>query len=161
MSDEVLHCKWHPNRETMLRCARCDTPICYECAVRTPVGYICPDCAKLAKRRFDQATVRDIVVGGLLALVLGGVGAFLTSWIGWFVIFLAPPYGSFAANLIWWAVRRHHSERLWWIVLAAFLLPTVALGLMLLREGALYDLLWTGVYLALVLSSLGYVLRLK
>ncbi len=161
MSDEVLHCKWHPDRETMLRCYRCGTPICYECARRTPVGYLCPDCAKAAKRRFEQATVRDLIVGGLLAFVLSGVGAYLASWLGWLVIFLAPLYGTFTANLTWRAVRRHHSDRLWWVVLVAFLLPVVAMGLWLLLAGALYDLLWMGVYAALALTSIGYGLRLK
>lgn len=30
---------------TRLRCSRCGKPICPQCAVRTPVGLRCPDCA--------------------------------------------------------------------------------------------------------------------
>jgi len=38
-------CSYHPNVRTGLRCSRCGKPICPQCAVRTPVGLRCPDCA--------------------------------------------------------------------------------------------------------------------
>src|SRR5680860_1266544 len=38
-------CSYHPNEMTGLRCSRCGKPICPKCAVRTPVGLRCPDCA--------------------------------------------------------------------------------------------------------------------
>jgi hypothetical protein len=38
-------CSYHPNVMTGLRCSRCGRPICPQCAVRTPVGLRCPDCA--------------------------------------------------------------------------------------------------------------------
>jgi len=38
-------CSYHPNVTTGLRCSRCGKPICPQCAVRTPVGLRCPDCA--------------------------------------------------------------------------------------------------------------------
>lgn len=38
-------CSYHPNVMTGLRCSRCGKPICPQCAVRTPVGLRCPDCA--------------------------------------------------------------------------------------------------------------------
>ena len=38
-------CSYHPNAMTRLRCSRCEKPICPKCAVRTPVGLRCPDCA--------------------------------------------------------------------------------------------------------------------
>ena len=38
-------CADHPDVETRLRCSRCGKPICPRCAVRTPVGMRCPDCA--------------------------------------------------------------------------------------------------------------------
>jgi hypothetical protein len=44
-----MYCTNHPNRETLLRCAKCDRPICTECAIRHPVGLRCPECAKLRK----------------------------------------------------------------------------------------------------------------
>lgn len=44
--DEVLHCYRHPKRETLLRCGRCERPICEKCAVIGPAGQRCPECAK-------------------------------------------------------------------------------------------------------------------
>ena len=41
----AVRCSYHPNVETRLRCSRCGKPICPQCAVRTPVGLRCPDCA--------------------------------------------------------------------------------------------------------------------
>jgi hypothetical protein len=41
----TLRCARHPNIETVLRCGRCDTPICPRCLVGTPVGARCPTCA--------------------------------------------------------------------------------------------------------------------
>lgn len=38
-------CSYHPEVMTGLRCSRCGKPICPQCAVRTPVGLRCPDCA--------------------------------------------------------------------------------------------------------------------
>src|SRR4029453_7367478 len=35
-----------PDRQTGLRCSRCDRPICGECANPAPVGQLCPDDAR-------------------------------------------------------------------------------------------------------------------
>jgi len=71
----VLYCYRHPDRETLLRCARCDRPICLECQVRHPVGIRCPECspgrgagavnARLARR---QAVVTYSLLG-IIAVV--------------------------------------------------------------------------------------------
>jgi hypothetical protein len=44
-SSGTLRCARHPNTETVLRCGRCETPICPRCLVATPVGARCPTCA--------------------------------------------------------------------------------------------------------------------
>jgi hypothetical protein len=50
-SDEsaTLRCARHPATETVLRCGRCDTPICPRCLVTTPVGARCPSCARVKR----------------------------------------------------------------------------------------------------------------
>jgi hypothetical protein len=50
-SDEsgTLRCARHPNTETVLRCGRCDTPICARCMIMSPVGARCPTCAQVKR----------------------------------------------------------------------------------------------------------------
>ncbi|MFP5320101.1 MAG: LpqB family beta-propeller domain-containing protein [Acidimicrobiia bacterium] len=82
--DTELTCSRHGNA-TRLRCAECDTPICTECLVRTPVGLKCPDHAqadqiiRIGRRRSPKALVLAAVgvaavAGGIVALgaVLSG-----------------------------------------------------------------------------------------
>jgi len=47
-------CYRHPDRQTGLRCSRCDRPICGECANPAPVGQLCPDDAR------DRVRVRGL-----------------------------------------------------------------------------------------------------
>jgi hypothetical protein len=79
-SDTSVRCARHPAVETVLRCGRCDTPICPKCLVATPVGARCPDCARV--RRFNllvkppelaRATGMGIAVAAVGALILSFV----------------------------------------------------------------------------------------
>lgn len=47
-------CWWHPDRQTGLRCTRCERPACPECLREAAVGYQCIDCVA-AGRREDKA----------------------------------------------------------------------------------------------------------
>ncbi len=51
-------CYRHPDRETLLGCATCGKPICIECAVDTPAGQKCFECARPAAR---QVSARQLL----------------------------------------------------------------------------------------------------
>ena len=44
--NEKMYCYNHPQRETVLRCNRCERPMCTSCAVLTPTGYRCKECVR-------------------------------------------------------------------------------------------------------------------
>ena len=52
----------------MLRCNRCERPICTECAVLTPTGYRCKECVRGQQKVFDTAKWFDYP----LAIIVGG-----------------------------------------------------------------------------------------
>jgi membrane associated rhomboid family serine protease len=48
-------CYRHPDRETYIRCSRCDKPICPDCMISAPVGYQCPQCVAEGRKGVRQA----------------------------------------------------------------------------------------------------------
>jgi hypothetical protein len=80
-----LRCARHPNTETVLRCGRCETPICAKCQIQTPVGARCPTCAQV-KRFATVLKPRELA----LAIAYGIGGAMAGTILFFFVPFLGP-----------------------------------------------------------------------
>jgi hypothetical protein len=81
---EEKHCSYHPNVLTRLRCSKCGKPICPRCAVETPVGFRCPDCASVRGLPTYQTNtivlLKSIGIGLVIAIVVGLVWGRFPDW---------------------------------------------------------------------------------
>jgi hypothetical protein len=86
--DEVTYCAVHPDRETGLRCNKCNRLMCADCAVQTPVGYRCKQCVRQHEDKFFNASTVDYGIVFVVAAVIAGLGYVGVSLIGGFLIFV-------------------------------------------------------------------------
>src|SRR6185437_7408292 len=81
---EEKRCSYHPNVLTRLRCSKCGKPICPRCAVETPVGFRCPDCAAVRGLPTYQTNtvvlLKSIGIGLVIAIVVGLVWGRFPNW---------------------------------------------------------------------------------
>ncbi|MBI3741005.1 MAG: hypothetical protein HY257_04520 [Chloroflexi bacterium] len=128
-----IFCTNHPQRETLLRCNRCDQPYCINCLVRTPVGYTCRACLNLQQVGFYNATATDylftLTVGGITSAVAGGIAAAVGGL--WLIqIFYAPFAGGIIAGIIQRAIQKRRGQYLGLIAaLAVFLGSVIGAGI--------------------------------
>jgi membrane associated rhomboid family serine protease len=77
-------CYRHSGRETYVRCARCNRPICPDCMISASVGFQCPECVQEGNKGVREAKTTfggRITKGdpGLVTMVLIGINVF--AWI--------------------------------------------------------------------------------
>jgi hypothetical protein len=141
----VLYCANHPDTETLLRCNRCNKPICLKCAVLTDVGYRCKECIRGVQSSYFNAIPTDNLIGFGVALVVAAIAAPIAGFIFGFVpfflgIILAFAIGSGAggalAQIIRASVGRRRGRYLRHFTLAGIILGIVigsVIGLFFLR----------------------------
>lgn len=98
--DGRLFCYRHPDRETWVRCGRCDRPICPKCAMQGPVGFRCRICGKPAFDPMTSFTPAQLARGLAVSVVGGGLVALIAPMIGFFSLFLSFIAGGFIAQTI-------------------------------------------------------------
>lgn len=143
-----LACYRHPNRTTSLRCYNCGKPICSSCAVKTPVGYSCPDCIREKEDVFFNAKPLDYVVAPAIGLVLSLVAGYLVSRFalggGFFtyfiMLFVGGIAGRFIGQLSKQAIGRRRGRYLPQVMVAMLVLGTAVWLLPLLFLGGLSSL---------------------
>ncbi len=160
-----LYCYNHPNRETQLRCNRCNRPICADCAVLTETGYRCKECVRGQQKIFETAEWIDYPIAAIVAAVLGYIGSLVVGYLGFFTIFVAPIIGVVIAEAVRWVTRRHRAPWLYRTAVIAAVVVGLFRPLLYLFAflgggfaglGVLTALLWQGVYLVLMASSMFY-----
>jgi hypothetical protein len=113
VTGEILKCANHPNRDTSLRCNRCNKPICSSCAVLTPVGYRCKECVRGQQAGFNTAKWWDYPITLIIAALGVGLGVALLQYLFvWIGFIFAPVIGGGLAELIRLVVRGRRSQRL-------------------------------------------------
>lgn len=157
MTEETttLYCYVHPDRETSLRCNRCERPICAQCAVRTPTGYRCKECVREQQKIFNTAEWYDYFIGfgtaAILSLIASILLVVISGFIGffmWFVSFaIAGAAGAFIANITQSALRKRRSKQLFWLTAAGVVAGAIPVILFLLLTGSYFSIIWQGLYL--------------
>ncbi|MBW8010790.1 MAG: hypothetical protein FVQ83_06035 [Chloroflexi bacterium] len=159
----TTYCENHPDRETGLRCNRCEKLICAECAVHTPTGYRCKDCIRSHRKSFETAEVQDYILAFVVAAVLSAVGSLIVARIGFFTIFLAPAAGSLIAAAVRAVIKKRRSNLLFQTVVVGVVIgamPYIAMGLFALLFGGgmgfLFNIVWQVVYTFMATSTVYY-----
>ncbi|MBK9209125.1 MAG: hypothetical protein IPL71_12805 [Anaerolineales bacterium] len=157
MTDTIsaaTYCYVHPDRETSLRCKRCEKPICASCAQRTPTGYMCRDCVRSHQKSFDTSEWYDYIFGFLTAGFLSAVTSFLITliggigFIGWFLILSAAPIaGTTIAESVRVVTRRHRSRSLFITVAVGMVLGALPMLIVQLLNMNIFGIAFQGIYL--------------
>ena len=90
-----MQCATHPDTETLLRCSKCEKPICPRCVIQTPIGGRCKECARVQPLPQYRVSPRYLAraIGASLGVGLGaGIGLGLSFGLG-----LVP-------FLLWWVL---------------------------------------------------------
>lgn len=166
----ILTCYRHPNRTTSLRCYKCDKPICSECAVKTPVGYLCPDCQREAEDAFFNSKPMDYLLALLVALPVSLLAGWLVVRLSgsFFMIllfiFAGGAVGGFIARLAKRVIGNRRGRYIPYLISASIIVGVVFWAWPLLfalfaGAGAIFKLAGIGIYLFTAASSAFYWAR--
>jgi len=160
MTNSATYCYKHPDRETGLRCNRCDKYICAQCAVHTPTGYRCKECNRDLGKKFDTAQMQDYILVFIVAGVLSYIGSIIANFVGFFIFFISPAVGIGIAEVVRRVINRRRSKALFRLMVVAIVvgaLPSIWGNLYWLFMGAglqaLTGIIWPTLYIFLAASS--------
>jgi hypothetical protein len=156
---DSLYCANHPQTETMLRCNRCEKPICTKCAKLTDTGYRCKECVRGQQRAFETAEIIDYPIAFIIAAVLSYIGSLIAPRLSFFVIILGPIAGAIVAEAVRFAIRKRRSNNLFITAAAGALVGSLPgiIGQILYMN--LLGILWYGIYSFMVTSAVYYRLK--
>ncbi len=166
-----LVCYRHPDRNTSLRCYNCHKPICIDCANKTPVGYICPDCLRAAEDSFFNNKPTDYIVAALVSFPISLLAGYilLNFQLGFFfyiILFLVSgAIGGFIGRITKRAIGYRRGRYLPQLVVAMMILgvliPAIPVLLAVLSGnlGALTILIGPGIYLFTATSAAYWQMR--
>jgi len=152
----ATYCYVHPDRETSLRCKRCERYICASCARHTPTGYLCRDCVRAQQKSFDTSEWYDYIVGFITAGFLSAMAAFLVTLIGgigffgWFLIAAGAPVAATAiAEAVRFVTQRHRSRPLFITIAVGVVAGALPVALFQVLTMNLFGILFQVIYLVI------------
>ena len=148
---DIHYCAVHPERDTELRCNRCERYMCIDCAKRTPVGYTCRQCVRSHENKFFEGTSLDYAIVAVVGLIGGAIAAFVTTLLGGILllgIVIAPALGGMIAQIALQVTGRRRGRYSGAVCAAGVLTGGLAAGLLLTGLG-----IFTVIYLALATSA--------
>lgn len=125
---EPLFCYRHPDRETYVRCGRCDQPICTSCAMQGPVGMRCKQCGKPVRDALASLTPQQTFTAVGFASGAGALVGFFAMQFGWFMILLGFFAGGFLVEALDRSIGMKRGRRMVAIVVAGILLGALVGG---------------------------------
>lgn len=156
----ATYCANHPDRETSLRCNRCEKYICPSCAVLTPTGYRCKECIREQKKIFDTAKPQDFVFGFVSAAILSYIGSLIARYFGLFILLVGPVAGMLIANIVLRVIRGRRSKPLFitatvGVVIGGLINTFPAFYVIFVDANfrALASVIWPGLYVFLATSA--------
>ncbi|MGB8646611.1 MAG: hypothetical protein WCF84_15330 [Anaerolineae bacterium] len=123
-TSNVMYCTNHPQTETLLRCNKCDRPMCLKCVERTVVGYRCKECLGQQRVGYYNSTAFDYVLAAIVGLILSVIGGVVMSFIGgfWlFAIFVGPAAGGIISEGARRVIGRRRGRYIWMVVCATII----------------------------------------
>ncbi len=110
-----MRCERH-NAETVLRCGKCEKPICPDCTVFGPVGARCRECSSNSGSPLFQVRADKLAFGALIATVAAfAVGFLLVSThigLGFFGIWIALLGGGFVGETLLRTTDRKRGQKM-------------------------------------------------
>ncbi len=130
---EMHYCQVHRDRDTELRCNRCNRYMCVDCAVRTSVGYTCRECVRGHEDKFFEGTLMDYAVVAAVSAAGGGVAALSSALIGGFLLLgfiIAPALGGFIGQIALRLTGRRRGRQSGYVCAAGVLAGGLVAGLL-------------------------------
>jgi len=88
----AMACFRHPDRETYVRCGRCDRPICRRCALDGPVGLRCRDCGRPGADPLARLSPAQLGAGVAVGLGAGTIAGFFGLQMGFLLSLCVGPF---------------------------------------------------------------------
>ena len=158
----TLHCYRHPDRETLVRCGRCDQPICPSCAMQGPVGLRCRVCGTPPRNPLTNLTPRQLGAGIAVALGAGTLGGFVGLQTGFFLsLCIGPLIGGLITETVLRATGYKRGRRMQLLVVGGIVGGLVLASLIqvgVFTTSIAKDLPLTAYVTAVLISSAVYLI---